>query len=293
MDVSSAGVRVMVIATRRQNTPQRVLARILLYLAVVFLALMFFVPFLWTATTSLKRPDELYLFPPPVLPEYPVWQNYATVFVRIPFDLFLRNSVIVATLATIGTVTSTIMVAFGFARKRFPGRGLLFMVVLSTMMLPEEVTIIPKFLIFRDLGWIDTYWPLIAPEYFAVGAFYIFLMRQFMLTIPRDFDEAAAIDGAGSVRILTRVILPMMQPAVITVGILSILNHWNDFFHPLIYLSTKENLTVSVGLRYFNSIRGAASGDMGEVREHLFMAAALMSAAPMVAASQASEPPQQ
>ncbi|HEV8634196.1 MAG TPA: carbohydrate ABC transporter permease [Chloroflexota bacterium] len=266
----------------RWNALRRRGGRISAYLIVVALAALFFVPFFWTITTSLKRVDELYLFPPPLLPEYPILRNYPEVFRRVPMAMFLRNSAIVATVATIGTVVTTTLVAFGFARKRFPGRQLLFVVVLSTMMLPEEVTIIPKFLLYKQLGLIDTLWSLVLPEYFAVGAFYIFLTRQFMMTIPRDFDEAAMLDGAGSMRILASVLLPMIQPAVVTVVILSILNHWNDFFHPLIFLNTKENLTVSVGLRYFQGTRGAGSGDMGETREHLFMAASLMAAAPMV-----------
>ncbi len=277
--IQSRSVRL--IATTRQYALGRRTGRILLYLLVISLAAMFFLPFFWTITTSLKRVDELYRFPPPIFPEYPQFQNYLRVFEKVPFALFLRNSGIVATFATIGTVTSTTLVAYGFARRRFPGRQTLFLVVLSTMMLPDEVTIIPKFILFRDLGWLDTFYPLIVPDYFAVGAFYIFLMRQFLMTVPRDFDEAAVMDGAGSLRILWSVLLPMIQPAVITVAILSILNHWNDFFHPLIFLNTRENFTVSIGLRYFTKAAGMGA-DQGETREHLLMAASLMAAAPMI-----------
>jgi len=279
-EASARAVRV--VTTVRQRAVQRLIGRVLTYGLVIALASLFFLPFFWTITTSLKRVDELYVFPPPLFPEMPMWENYARVFQKIPMERFLRNSAVVATLATIGTVASTTLVAFGFARKRFPGRELLFMVLLSTMMLPDEVTIIPKFILFKEFGWIDTYWPLIFPDYFGIGAFYVFLMRQFLMTVPRDFDEAAAIDGAGSLRILFMVLLPMIMPALITVGILSVLNHWNDFFHPLIFLNTRENLTVSVGLRYFTTIRGATGADQGETREHLLMAASLMAAVPMV-----------
>ncbi len=271
-----------VVLTVSRSALRRWLGRALVYLLVIALAGLFFLPFFWTASTSLKTVQELFLFPPPLFPARLAFENYAEVFRRVPFGIFLRNSVIVSSLAMVGTVVTTTLVAYGFARRRFPGRQTLFLVVLSTMMLPEEVTIIPKFVLFREFGWIDTFWPLVAPEYFAVGAFYIFLMRQFIMTVPRDFDEAAVMDGAGHLRILWSVLLPMIQPAVITVAILAILNHWGDFFHPLIYLTTKENLTVSVGLRYFVGLKGPASGDMGETRDHLLMAAALMSAVPMI-----------
>jgi ABC-type glycerol-3-phosphate transport system permease component len=150
------------------------------------------------------------------------------------------------------------------------------------MMLPGEVTIIPKFILFKELGWIDTFWPLIVPDFLAVNAFYVFLMRQFLLTIPRDFDEAAMIDGASPLRILWNVLLPLIQPALITVAILSFLAHWNDFFGPLIYLNSKENLTLSLGLRYFAST-ALNFGDNVEPRDHLLMAASLMAAAPAIA----------
>jgi multiple sugar transport system permease protein len=254
-----------------------------LYLIVLILGAIFFAPFLWTITTSLKRTQELYLFPPVLFPQRGLaYYNYPLVFDRIPFALFFRNTVIITLLATLGSVVSTTLVAYGFARKRFPLREPLFLVVLSTMMLPGEVTIIPKFILFKDLGWIDTFAPLIVPEYLAVNAFYVFLMRQFLMTIPRDFDEAAMVDGATSLRILWSVLLPLIQPAVITVAILSFLAHWGDFFGPLIYLNSKENLTLSLGLRYFAS-SALNFGDNVEPRDHLLMAASLMAAAPAIA----------
>jgi ABC-type glycerol-3-phosphate transport system permease component len=136
---------------------------------------------------------------------------------------------------------------------------------------------------FQRLGWVDTYLPLIVPHVFAVGAFYIFLMRQFFLTIPLDFDEAATIDGAGTLRILWSILLPLIKPAIITVAILSFLAHWDDFFTPLIYLNSTEKLTVSIGLNYFQSTAAYAGSDSGQPREHLLMAASLMAAAPVVA----------
>ena len=257
--------------------------RIALYAVILVLGVIFFTPFLWTITTSLKRTQELYLFPPVLFPQRGLaYYNYPQVFERIPFGLFFRNTAVITLFATLGSVVSTTLVGYGFARQRFPFRDALFVLVLSTMLLPAEVTIIPKFILFKELGWIDTFWPLILPDYLAINAFYVFLMRQFLLTIPRDFDEAAMVDGAGPLRILWNVLLPLIQPAVITVAILSFLAHWSDFFGPLIYLNTKENLTLSLGLRYFASTMLAFNDNL-EPRDHLLMAASLMAAAPAIA----------
>ena len=267
----------------RQRAWRHLLGRAVLYLAVIVIAAIFFAPFLWTVATSLKDVSEVFVFPPTLFPQVPKPENYLRIFEKVPFGLFYRNTIIVTLFATLGTVMSTTLVAYGFARKRFPGRNFLFLVVISTLMLPFEVTIIPQFLLFRELGWLDTLLPLIVPEFFAVGAFYIFLMRQFMMTIPLEFDEAAMIDGANSLQILWQVLLPLIRPAIITVAILSFLAHWNDFFAPLIYLNSTENLTLSIGLRWFQTSGGYAGGDAGEPREHLLMAASLMATAPCVA----------
>jgi ABC-type glycerol-3-phosphate transport system permease component len=260
-----------------------VIGRAVVYLAVVAIAVLFFAPFLWTITTSLKRVDEVYLYPPTLFPQVPQFGNYPEVFQQVPFGLWFRNSAIITILGTLGTLSSTTVVAYGFARKRFPGRQVLFLLVLSTMILPGEVTIIPQYLVFQRLGWVDTFLPLIVPGYLAVGAFYIFLMRQFILTIPLDFDEAATLDGAGTLRILWSVLLPLIQPAIITVAILSFLGTWDDFFTPLIYLNSTENLTVSVGLNYFQTSAAYAGSDAGKPVEQLLMAASLMAAAPVIA----------
>ena len=258
------------------------LSRALLYGFVTLVAIMFFAPFFWTITTSFKAPHEVVVFPPQVFPETWQWRNYITVFEKVPFALFYRNTIVVTLLATLGTIISTILVAFGFARKRFPGRDILFFMLLSTMMLPGEVTLIPQFLLFKRFGWLDTLYPLIVPSYLAVNAFSIFLMRQFFMTIPTDFDEAAMLDGASSLQILFTVLLPLIRPAIITVSILSFLAHWNDFFTPLIYLNTKEKLTLSVGLRWFQTSFSYAGADVGEPKQQLLMAASLMTALPCI-----------
>ncbi|HEU5011427.1 MAG TPA: carbohydrate ABC transporter permease [Roseiflexaceae bacterium] len=250
--------------------------RVLRYLIALVAAIAFAMPFLWTIGTSLKPLTDLYTFPPTFVPSTPRWQNYGDVFALAPFGRFLINSVIVTALAVFGQTFSTAIVAFGFTRFRFPGRNMLFFVVLATMMLPWHVTIVPSFLLFRYLGWIDTLLPLIVPSFFAVSAFSIFLLRQFFMTIPRDLDEAARIDGATSFHIFWRIILPLSKVALATVAIFAFIDHWNEFIGPLIYLNSTDLYTVSLGLRYF--IVTPFEGD--EPREAILMAASLIVALP-------------
>jgi multiple sugar transport system permease protein len=269
-------------STRSRARPartQRYVGRVALYLVVSLLAVVFGIPLVWTITSSLKHVSELMVFPPQFLPATPRFENYPRAWNFVPFGAFYWNTAIVAVLGTLGAVLSSCLVAYGFARGNFPGRTFLFYVVLSTLLLPSEVTIIPKFLIFKQIGWLDTLKPLIVPDWFGGGAFNIFLLRQFFMTIPRTFDEAAKVDGAGSFRILWAILLPLCVPALITVAILSFLNHWNDFFEPLIYLNSPQNLTLSLGLRHFL----ITPGEGGEPKDHLLMAAVLMAALPCIA----------
>jgi multiple sugar transport system permease protein len=252
--------------------------RAVLYLVVGSLAVVFGVPLFWTISSSLKHVSELMVFPPQFLPASLRFENYPRAWNFVPFGSFYWNTAVVSILGTSGAVFSSCLVAYGFARGNFPGRTVLFYVVLTTLMLPSEVTIIPKFLIFKELGWLDTFKPLIVPDWFGGGAFNIFLLRQFFMTIPRTFDEAAKVDGAGSFRILWAILLPLCTPALITVAILTFLNHWNDFFEPLIYLTSPQNLTLSLGLRHFLLTPEAG----GEPKDHLLMAAVLMAAFPCI-----------
>ena len=257
---------------------QRAIARLILYLVVTLLALLFAMPLVWTVSTSLKSVPELFIFPPQLLPQALHFENFPKAWNFVPFGSFYANTAIVTILGTLGAVLSSCLVAYGFARGNFPGRNFLFYVVLTTLMLPSEVTIIPKFLLFKQIGWLDTLNPLIVPDWFGGGAFNIFLLRQFFMTIPRTFDEAAKVDGAGSFRILWAILLPLCGPALITVAILTFLNHWNDFFEPLIYLHSPQNLTLSLGLRHFL----ISPSDGGEPKDHLLMAAVLMAAFPCI-----------
>jgi ABC-type glycerol-3-phosphate transport system permease component len=264
-------------AQARQRLKQA--QRLVLYVLAIICAIGFSLPFIWTLGTSLKPLTDLYTYPPSFLPSAPRWANFSDVFTMAPFATFLWNTVVVTGLAVFGQTLSAAMVAFGFARFRFPGRDILFVVVLATMMLPWHVTIVPSFLLFSRLGWINTFLPLIVPSFFGGGAFYIFLLRQFFLSIPRDLDEAAKIDGASSAQIFLRILLPLAKTALATVAIFAFIEHWNEFIGPLIYLNSPEKFTVAIGLRYF--IVSPFTGD--EPREAILMAASLIVALPPLA----------
>ena len=254
----------------------RLWQQIALYTFAILTALAFSLPFFWTISSSLKTAAEIRQIPPTFWPNEYRWANYPDVFRLAPFALFIWNTAVVTSLAMVGQIISAAAVAFGFTRFRFPGRDALFFLVLSTMMLPWQVTIVPQFLLFRYLNWLNTFMPLIIPSFFGGGAFFIFLLRQFFMTIPRDLDEAAKLDGASSVRIFWSIILPLSGPAIATVAIFSFLQHWNEFIGPLIFLNTEDKYTLSIGLRYFLS----NPFESDEPREAILMAASLIVAAP-------------
>ena len=255
----------------------RFVSKALVYLIVVILAVGFMFPYVFALSSSLKTHAEIHLFPPRWLPSRPHWENYPEVFVQVPFARFIFNSVLVVVLAGVGQIASSAIVAYGFARIRFAGRDLMFALVLSTMMLPWVVTIIPTFIMFKYLGWLDTYKPLIVPGYFGT-AFFIFLFRQFFSTIPRALDESATIDGASRLKTFLSIILPLSKPALATVGIFSVMGKWNEFMQPLIFLNTEEKFTVALGLRLFQ--RTASLG--GKPVDQLLMAASIITTAPTI-----------
>lgn len=259
-------------AARIYQLCKRIGSQVSLYLLVLLLSAAFGLPFLWALLTSLKLPIEIFIFPPSWLPATPQWGNYAEIFRQAPLALFFWNSVVVTVLAGMGQILSAALVAYGFARFRFPGRDILFLVMLSTLMLPPQVTIIPTFLLFKFLGWLDQLRSLYIPPWFGGGAFAIFLFRQFFLTIPREFDEAAKIDGANSLWIFFRILAPLSVPVFVTMGIFSFLGSWNDFFGPLIFLNTTERYTLALGLTYFQRVVSIG----GKATEHLMMAASMV-----------------
>jgi ABC-type glycerol-3-phosphate transport system permease component len=254
------------------------LVDVALYGLAIGFAVIAFAPFFWTVTTSLMTLNDVMSVPPRVLPVSPEWGNYTQVFVRVPFLRWIVNTVQVTVLATLGTLVSATLVAYSFARFRYPGRDLFFFVTIGTLILPAEVTVVPSYLLFRNLGWLDTYRPLVVPFWLGGGPLYIFLLRQFMLGIPRDLDEAARIDGAGPLRTLVDVLAPLLRPALTAVVIISFIAHWDDFFGPLIYLNTPISFTLSIGVRYFyNTLQGE-----GLPTPHLLMAAATVATLPPV-----------
>jgi multiple sugar transport system permease protein len=223
-----------------------------LYALVVLLAIVFAFPFFWMVSLSLKPLGELDQIPPRMLPIVPAWSNYPNALFDPTryFPLFFYNTVVYVGLSVVGKLISCTLVAYGFARIPFKGRNFLFILVLSTLMLPDQVLLIPQFLLFKHFGWLNSIKPLVIPNFFA-SAFYVFLLRQFFMSIPRELDEAAVMDGAGYFDIYWRIILPLSTPVLITVLALSFVGHWNEFFGPLIYINSKDKFLVAMALRLF------------------------------------------
>jgi ABC-type glycerol-3-phosphate transport system permease component len=258
------------VAKRRVNPGGRLLAYAVLFLVA---ALMLF-PFLWLVSSSLKSQLEIFNYPPSWFPSSPVFQNYVDAMTFRPFPLYLRNSLAIATLNVIAVVTSSSLCAYGFARIRFWGREFWFGIVIATLLLPNIVTLVPQFIIFTRLGWVNSILPLTVPLFFGGGAFNIFLLRQFFRTIPEELADAARIDGCSEFGIYWRIMLPLSRPALITVSIFTFLAAWNDLIGPLVYLRTPETYTVAIGLAQF---RGAMT-----TRWDLQMAAATLMVLPVI-----------
>jgi multiple sugar transport system permease protein len=255
-----------------------IVVNVVYYVLLSIAAVMFFFPFFWTVMTSLKRPAEILLFPPTVFPQIPQWHNYVRVFEKVPFIHWTGSTLFIVFASTTGMLLSASLAAYGFARFDFRIKEVLFIITLGTMMLPAQVTLIPQFVLFHKLDWIDTFKPLWVPSWFGGGAFAIFLLRQFMMTLPRDLDEAALIDGASFVRIFWNILIPLCKPVLATLAVISIIGRWNDFLGPLIYLRSGEKFTLAIGLNFFRFV--PESG--GQPLQHLLMAASVMSTAPLI-----------
>lgn len=228
------------------------LGRGFLYALALALGFIFVLPFLWMVMTALKSRGELNLFPPTLWPIAWTPSNFLRIWQVQSFGHFLVNSALYAGGAVIGTVVSSTLVAYGFARLKFWGREFWFIVLLGTLMLPSQVLIIPQYILFRELGWLDSLKPLVVPTFFG-NPFYIFLIRQFLRGLPVSLDEAAVLDGANQWQIFTRIMLPLSKPIVVTVAAFTFVTHWNDYFGPLIYLHDPSRMTASVGLLLFRS----------------------------------------
>ncbi|HEY3082307.1 MAG TPA: carbohydrate ABC transporter permease [Chloroflexota bacterium] len=248
------------------------------FVLLVLLALIFVFPLYWTLSSSLKAPYEILTYPPTFIPAVPQWGNYERVFINAPFARWIFNTIFVVALGTLGAVLSSSLVAYSFARFRYRGRDLIFLLTLGTMMLPAQVTLIPQYILWSKLGFVNTLYPLWLPQWFGGGAFNIFLLRQFILTLPRELDEAALIDGASRFRIFWTILLPLCIPALATVTIISFIANWDDYLSPLVYLNSQEMYTLALGLSFFKNY--PESG--GLPQQHLLMAATVMTTLPPI-----------
>ena len=208
-------------------------------------------PFIWMLSTAVKVPGTEFIYPPQLFTRPLRWNNFSDGWTALPFTRWFFNTSVITLLSVSGAIISSSLVAYGFARLEFPGRTTLFVILLSTMMLPFHVRLIPMFITFRFLGWIDTYLPLIVPFFFGGVPFFIFLVRQFFLTIPLEMEDAAAIDGAGVFTSFLLIILPLSRPVLGVVGVFAFIRVWNDFLEPLIYIHSMDKMTLSLGLRFF------------------------------------------
>jgi ABC-type glycerol-3-phosphate transport system permease component len=263
------------LALPRSTRALRLGRRVPLYAFVVATSLIYTVPFLWMLRTSLLPAELVFAEPPVWIPPAPAWSNYTALFDMEPFAAWLRNSILTTVLGVLGNTITGYIVAFGFARTSFPGRDRLFYLVLATMMIPFHITLIPQYLLFLKVGWLDTLLPLIVPNLFG-KAFLIFILRQFLLTLPRELDEAAEVDGANLWQIMTRVILPQSGPAIATVAVFSFIDHWNEFLRPLVFIQHPETQTLAVGIRWFLTRHGAEF--------HMLMASSVLVLAPIIIA---------
>lgn len=277
---ATSGDTTVAAAPSRSARKRRLLINIISYFFIITFGLFFAFPLLWTFSSSLQTWQELRSIELHLLPSVPQWRNYRAIFENLPFARWMLNSFIIVAISVPGQVLTSTMVAYGFARFPFKGRDVLFVLMLATMMIPMQVTLIPQFVLFYHLGLVNTYVPLTIGSWLGGGAFSVFLMRQFVRSIPRDLDEAALIDGADPFRILFQIIMPLLKPALTTVGLLGFLGQWNSFFIPFIYLSKMKLYTAAVGLRFFN----VQSKMAREPRDHLLQAAAAILTLPVLVA---------
>jgi multiple sugar transport system permease protein len=236
--------------SRKGRKVRDIATRTLVFLLLSAGGLLFLFPLFWMLSTSFKVNEQVYTTPTVWIPHPIAWENYPNALSRIPFLTFLRNSCITSFIPVIGAVLSASLVAYSFARIQWPGRDVWFMILIGSMMLPGQVTMIPVYVLYARLDWINTFLPLIVPWFFG-GAFYVFMLRQFFIGIPMELSDAARIDGCSHLGIWWRIILPLSKPALATVAIFTFMFTWNDFMGPLLYLSKEHLYTLQVGLLYF------------------------------------------
>lgn len=249
----------------------------------IVLAGLFFFPFYWAIIGALKLPNELQVVPPLLYPPQPQWKNFVEVGNVIPFYRYVWNTTVITLFGSVGGLISSSLVGYGFSSFRFRGRTFLFILLLATMVLPSEVTLIPTYILFVNwLGWGNTILPLVVPSYFGGGAFSIFLFRQFFASIPKDLNDAAKIDGCGPFRYYFTILLPLSMPVIITLAILWFQFYWNDLMGPLIYLTDQDKATITTGLLALRSTLGGSFSRRGQAMDHLLMAGSLIGMLPSV-----------
>jgi ABC-type glycerol-3-phosphate transport system permease component len=276
LEMPQEQVPARVAASRRSRMASRVrrgFGLAVIYLLLVAGGVVFALPFLWMVRTALMDYVQVQRLPLQWIPNPIRWENFRESLSFMDFPVLLRNTLVITVLVIIGQVLSCSLVAFGFARLEFPGREFLFIVLLSTMMLPAMVTEIPRFILFRHFGWIDTILPLVVPAYFG-APFFIFLLRQFFKSVPKDLDDAARIDGCSAWRIWWQIMMPLSKPVLAVVVIFGFIWTWNDFWGPLIYLRTADKKTLSLGLQVFQGIY--------QTYYHYLMAASLVVLSPVL-----------
>jgi multiple sugar transport system permease protein len=256
------------------TTARRVAGAAWRHALLLLCALAFVLPFAWMIVTSLKTNQQIVRYPPEWIPVPIRWANYADALAEAPLLRYAANTTLICVLTVIGALLSNTVVAYGFSRLEWRGREALFVVVLASLMLPFQVTMVPLFLLFSRIGWVNTYLPLIVPAFFG-NAFYIFLLRQFFLGIPRDFTDAAKLEGASEIQTLWHIILPLSRPALISVALFQFLFSWNDYLGPLIFLNEQAKFTLALGLANMQSA-------MGLSQFGLIMAAAAMIVLPVL-----------
>jgi len=228
-------------------------SKVIIYILLTVVAVYFLAPFVYMFFTAFKKEAEAIAYPPSLLPENWSWQNFADAWNAQPFAVYFKNSVLVTVGTTLGQVLSCSLVAYGFARFQFRGKNILFMILLATMMIPWDVTMIPQYMVFKSFNWINTLKPLIIPAWFG-SAYYIFLMRQFLMGIPKDYEEAARIDGANAFQIYWKIFMPIMRPQLILIAVLNVITVWNDYLGPLIFLQDRSKYTLALGLASFKGV---------------------------------------
>jgi multiple sugar transport system permease protein len=242
-------------AARHRNA---VIRSIVLYAVLILFAGVFLLPLIWMVGTSFKTNDEAYTWPPVIIPSVFRWENYpeAWSYENTMFVTWTANTLIITFWVVLGILLSSTLVAYGFARIKFPGRNFWFIFTIATIMLPPQVTLIPLYIFYFRIDWLDTFNPLTIPPWFGGGALNIFLLRQFFMSIPSELEDAAYMDGATRFQILWRIFMPLSLPAVLTVAIFSFQGVWNDFYGPLIYLRSVENFTLALGINQFRGLYG-------------------------------------